>query len=654
MVQSMTLGDTYSSGSHLINSLHLTWNRERLSRGPATNLPSAGSLGINIGPAPGDFPEITVGSDFSVSCDVCAHAFVNRNSSRGRDDVSWVHGRHQIGFGGEYARLQMNFRFATLSTGTYSFDGSFTGDALADYLLGDTVSFSQGSAEAWSGRDNRLGMYVQDSFHASPRLTLLAGFRWEPYFPAFDPKGRGGAHFVPAGFTVGEQSREFLNAPPGMFYPGDNVPGFGVLPKAGTVSDLPDFAPRVGLAWDPTGSGRWSVRASYGILYDLPDLGFLGKNSDSAPWGDLIGVSSPSGGFASPYLSLPGGDPFPLPYSPPADVYFPPAGAYRTMPLHMDTPNSQQWNLSVDRQVGANLLLSASYIGNKSTHRWLNNEMNPAVYIPGTCGASNCSTIANTQARRVLSLDNPTAAALISGIGYADVGGNAEYNALYLSANHRLSEKFSVLANYTWSHCLSEGALNTESGGDNFQNPYNVDADRGNCVNDIRQLFNLSYIAISPHFKGPILEKFLGNWHQTGIMGKHTGNWLTPLDGRDISLTGVGQDRPNLIGIPHLSHPALQEWFNTFAFAEQAAGTYGDASTFSILGPGGFTFDAMLSREFRIRGGQHLEVRFEAFNVLNHPVFGNPETTLTSTSTYGQILSANDPRILQFAMKYVF
>jgi hypothetical protein len=145
----------------------------------------------------------------------------------------------------------------------------------------------------------------------------------------------------------------------------------------------------------------------------------------------------------------------------------------------------------------------------------------------------------------------------------------------------------------------------------------------------------------------------LSNWQQAGIIGAQTGNWLNPLVGQDISLTSLGNDRPNLIANPHLTNPTIKEWFNTAAYTKQAIGTFGNAGSYSIEGPKSFTFDADLSRGFKIREGQTFTVRFEAFNVLNHPVFNNPTVTLTS-SNFGKILAANNPRILQGAMKYVF
>jgi hypothetical protein len=200
---------------------------------------------------------------------------------------------------------------------------------------------------------------------------------------------------------------------------------------------------------------------------------------------------------------------------------------------------------------------------------------------------------------------------------------------------------------------LSEGEQNAEGGSGSIQDPSNIRASRGNCISDVRQIFNLSYIAMSPHFENSLVNKVFSNWQQAGIMGASTGTWLTPLDGQDVSLTNVGNDRPNLVGNSHLSNRTIHEWFNTAAYAKQATGTYGNAGSYSILGPGSFTFDAELSRAFKVRESQSVQLRFEAFNVLNHPVFNNPTTTLTS-SNFGRILTANNPRILQAAVKYVF
>lgn len=667
MVQEVTAGDTYTLSQSMVNSLHGTWTREPLTRGPAAGLPSSSSLGLNIAPSPGNTPALSITGGFSTGCGTCAHAYVNRNQAEVRDDVSWIHGPHQITFGGLYERAQLNEDFATLTTGSYSFSGQFTGLGLADYLLGDTSGFSQGSAQVWDARDNMAALYIEDNFRAGKRLTLMGGLRWHPYFPPYDIYGRA-SYFDQADFAAGAHSAKFQNAPPGVFFPGDRIPQHGTLSAAGTQHRLWDFAPRIGIAWDPTGSGRWSVRTSYGIFYADPEVAFFETYSYIAPFGNQISLVSPSGGFTNPYAGSPGGDPFPLPFPPPSTIPFVAAGEFFTLPLQLHPPNTQQWNLSVQRQLGANLLVTASYLGNKSTHRWLGIQLDPGVYIPGkwtgagSCGSltvapgavgTNCSSTGNTQQRRVLSLINPTAGAFIGNVPYVDDVGNAEYNAFMFLANRRFSGGFSVLANYTWSHCLSEGEQDAEGGGGSIQDPNNIRGSRGNCISDVRQIVNASYVATVPHFENRVVAMLLSNWQQAGIIGAQTGNWLNPLVGQDISLTGIGNDRPNVVGNPNLSNRTTKEWFNTAAYAKQATGTFGNAGSYSIEGPGSFTFDADLSRGFKIRENQTFTVRFEAFNVLNHPVFNSPTVTLTS-SNFGKILAANNPRILQGAVKYVF
>lgn len=669
MAQEVTMGDTYSLTQKMINSLHLTWTRLPLTRGAAPTVPSASTLGLSIGPAPpGNTPSTSVTGGFSTSCGTCAHAYVNRNQTEVRDDISWIHGRHQIAYGGLYERMHLNENFATLNTGSYSFNGSFTGLGLADFLLGDTSSFTQGSAQIWQAAENMYGLYVQDNFRAGKRLTLLGGVRWSPYYPPYDVHNRT-SYFDQAAFVAGQKSSQFVNAPPGVFFPGDTIPGEGAVPAAGMHSHPWDFAPRVGIAWDPTGSGLWSVRASYGLFFADPEMANFEVFSYIAPYGNQVSLVSPSGGWSSPYAAVAGGDPFPRPFPPPSNVSFVPAAEFYTMPLHMHPPNTQQWNLSIQRQVGADLLLTANYVGNKSTHRWIGFQADPAVYIPGTwtgagsCGSltvapgpngTACSSTGNTAARRVLSLINPTAGAGIGTIPFNDDAGNAEYNALFLTANRRFNRHFSVLANYTWSHCLSEGEQDAEGGGGSIQNPNDIPASHANCNSDLRQIFNVSYVARSPHFQTPLMNIFFSNWEEAGLIGAQTGNWLTPVDGVDISLTNNGNDHPNVIGNPVLSNKTTHEWFNTAAYAEQATGTYGTAGSYSIQGPKNFTYDTQLSRTFKIlREGQNLVVRFEAFNALNHPVFNNPTVTFTSSS-FGQILSANNPRILEGSMKYTF
>jgi hypothetical protein len=285
--------------------------------------------------------------------------------------------------------------------------------------------------------------------------------------------------------------------------------------------------------------------------------------------------------------------------------------------------------------------------------------LNPAVYIPGNClvgqyglsASGPCSNQSNTNFRRVQYLASPSKAAAYAAVTPFGDGAIATYNALLLSAQHRLTHNFTVLANYTWSHCLTQNEVALNGGG-SPQDPNNRASEYGNCLSDRRQVFNLTSVVRTPKFSGTWTLRILGNWQESTIFTRATSTHVTPATGFDTSLTGSGT-RPNVVGSPDLSSPTTAKWFNTSAFAPASTGSWGNSGVGVITGPGAWNVDVALSREFRIKERQMVDFRAEAFNLFNHARFGNPDATLSSP-TYGQILSARDPRILQGALKYVF
>jgi hypothetical protein len=646
-VQSIAAGDTYILSSTAVNSLHVTYSRDHVTRGPASGLPTAQSIGLNVAPSAGNFPSITVGSNFTTFCGTCSLAHINSSSYQFADDFSIVKGRHQIEFGVDWIRRLLDFQVSTQENAAYAFSGQFTTNPTVDLLLGLPSSFTQGNLTKQTEQATYFAMYVQDKIRVTSHLSMTVGMRWEPYFPALDVKGRD-THFDMGAFLAGTRSSVFTNAPPGIFFPGDK--GF---PEGGAPTNhhWNDFAPRLGLIWDPLGTGKLTIRSAYGILYDIPGTAPFVWFGFGPPYASTVVLTSPAGGFTNPYAGIPGGNPFPQPSPPPANAVFIPGGTYANLPASIDPTYMQQWNLSVQKQFGQAWLLTASYLGNKSTHRWVSKNINPAVYIPGTCGTGPCSSTANTAARRLLGLLSP-AGSVYGPIAQLDDGADASYEALLLSVDRRLSRNFSVLANYTWGHCISDGDGDADIAG-SYENPNNRSAERGNCASDVRQIFNMSFVAQSPHFSNRLSQRLFGNWELSGILTKRTGFWFSVLTGTDRSLTGIGVDRPNVIGDPNVSNPSLNQWFNASAFQANALGTFGNSGRDNLQGPGALTLDTALIRRFAIREHQALEARAEAFNIMNHPTFNNPRNTLTD-SNIGRILTANDPRIFQFALKYAF
>src|SRR5262249_1302001 len=192
-------------------------------------------------------------------------------------------------------------------------------------------------------------LYIDDKIRFSPRLSLNLGVRWEPYFPSIDIRGRD-AHFELSDFIAGRRSSQFVNAPPGLFFPGDPQMPDGGAP---TSHHLNSFAPRIGIVWDPKGDGRMTIRSAVGMLYDLPGTAPFGRFGFGPPWANTATLNAPPGGLTDPFAGQPGGNPYPQPSPPPKDALFVANANYYNLPFAIQPPYMEQWNLSVQKQVAA-------------------------------------------------------------------------------------------------------------------------------------------------------------------------------------------------------------------------------------------------------------------------------------------------------------
>lgn len=643
--QSVTVGDTYAINAQLLNSFHVTATRLAIGRGTAAGVINPQTIGIPVNVPVPNYIGLSVSGDFTVGGTIPSR-WVS-NTWQLAEDLDWVRGKHHFTAGVDWIHNQLNSTGAINENGVFTFNGQSTGDSMADFLLGDLSDFTQGNPTGVNFRQNYIGLYAQDDVHLSSGLNAHIGLRWEPFLPVTDTLHRGGSFSADA-FTAGTVSNVYVNAPAGLLFYGDKG-----IPKGYVHSSWLDFEPRVGLAWDPLGKGKESIRASYSMGYDTPEIFYEARYGTNAPFGSTIDIPSPSGGLSNPYLSYPGGNPFPLPSPPSRNATFPALGAYVVQPLNLHPTYMQQWNLSYQQTLGDGWLLSGSYIGAKTTHIWIGTEENPAVYIPGTCGSTACSTTANTNQRRKLYLQNPVAGAAYSTIGETDDGANGNYNGLLISVQHRFNKYYSILSNYTWSHCLSSGNFAGDVAGPSYQNPSNRDADYANCSFDVRHNFNFSVLAVMPRLGPNWTRMVFGNWQFAPLMTANSGTYFTPTTGTDQSLTGVGLDRPNVIGNPYVRSKATRIWVTPAAFSPNAIGTFGNAKPFSLAGPHFVDVDAAFGRTFTVKAPLQIDFRSEFFNLLNHTNFINPSANLSSSS-FGQLLSAGDPRILQFSLKVLF
>jgi hypothetical protein len=655
--QSAIAGDTWILNPATVSSFSATFTRSRITRIEPAGVPTMTQLGANVySPIPNYTGQVSASGYFSLGG--IGGYFANNTLSLS-DEINWTKRAHEIGAGVNWVHTQLNGVGPFQQNPKFTFTGSITGNALTDFFVGSPATFLQGNGQIGYDRMNAPSLFIQDDWRAFRSVTLIAGLRWDPFYPQHNIKNTVSI-FEPDQFTAGNVSNVFTSAPPGVFFPGDR----GFPGKSNTFDKPSRFMPRLGMVFDPRGKGREVVRAGYGLFSDMNFTWLMQHVPLNPPWGETITINAPAGGLTNPWQGYAAGDPFPTPVPLPSNFPFPVGGTFVFMPVHVRPTSVQQWSLTVEMQAGENWRFAASYLGNKTTHLWLSHEINPAAYIPGNCAAGQygltkagpCSTLANTSQRRALYLQNPTEGQHFGSISQVDDGANATYNGLLLTVQHRLSRGMSLLANYTWSHCLDNGDQTVGDITNFYQDPNNRRAEWGNCGLDRRSVFNLSAIGQAPLFESRPLRAAASNWQLAAIFTASTGAYLTALTGTDNALRGEAsiQDRPNLVGNPSVSKPAVNAWFNTAAFVKAPAGSYGDVGRSTILGPGAWNLDSSLSRYFPVREGMRFEFRAEAFNTFNHTRLGNPGTTLSSSTTFGKITTALDPRIVQLGGKLVF
>ena len=636
---SLVVGHTFILSSNAVNSFHLSLNKTFNDR----TLPEyfgPGDIGVNVfGLAPGYMGLNVSGNGFSVGSGATNPGYFNSTGYQLADDFDWIRGNHQFSFGVNYIKTDIKTINNRPTNGAYTFNGSNLGLGLADFMLGRMSSFLQGNPALDNDDHDYFGVYFQDNWRVSPNLSLNAGLRWEPYIPLRNTDSFV-QHFEQAWFDQGVRSKVYPQAPIGMLFPGDD----GYPGRATTHGKIANFAPRIGAIWSPQGNDQMSVRASWGIFLDTPHLFFNTRFSNSPPWGAQLTITNPSGGFDNPYLGYPGGNPFPALNTEWKTTPFPAFGVYVNTPYNMSPTALQQWNVSAQRMV-SDWLLAVSYLGNHGSHVWRSIELNPAVYGPG-------ATTGNTNTRRRLYLQDPVEGRFYGTIGQLDDTGRSNYHGMLLSVQRRLQSGWSVLANYTLSRCMTDPAT-TELTGPTTVDPDNPDADYSYCAADRRHVINFSAVARTPDFEDGVKKVLLSGWQFSPIVRWQSGNRSTVTAGTDRSLTGVGGQRAVQILDNPYGDKSPTNYLNRDAFAIPALGTLSDLKPYTILNPSVLQTDFALTRSFRLPDASTIQFRWEVFNVLNHVNFGAPVTALNS-GNFGKILSAGDPRIMQFALKVSF
>jgi hypothetical protein len=691
LASSGAIGDTYVISPTVVNAARLAFNRTAATLHSAhlftlcdagVGQGSQGPSGYWCGGTPGQLAGGTVGS-FAFGTGLGDGDFWNGQDFAFNDDVNWLKGSHQMtmGFSFLQGRVDEFNHFAPGGT-NLSFSGSSTGSPYSDFLLGDLSQLLQGLPNAYSARQNMVGLYFTDTWRINTRLTFNFGIRWEPFLPQSVSNGQI-SNFNMARYLAGTKSTVFANAPPGFYFPGD--PGFPDNSSAN--AQYLHFDPRAGIAWDPKGDGKTSIRASYAFGYAfLPGIAHEDEGG-SNPWGGRVTLVSPVGGLLNPWN---GANPYPYAVTP--NVTFLPGGNYMYTNYNLPATTTYSWNLSAQRQIGTTWVASATYIGSRVQHLYINQPIdyaqNVGNVVASGCAATaiNCTSTANTQARRVLSLQNGVInpnGAFVSVMDTWYPYGTQLYNGGLFSLQKRFSKGVSMSANYTLSHCIGYFQGFNSKPEETATNPYNPLGDRGNCDSDRRNIVNLTAVALAPKFANKAMSMIVSGWQLAGIYKYQSGSPFAVQDGTavDGELSGLNHQRPNLVE-PNNVYTGQTcggcFFINKAAFAAQsiAAGTLGTVGNLgwnSVVTPPYWDLDLALSRDFRMRERYTLQVRADAFNLVNAfvPAFNGtnpavqantaqptslatPAEAALNNAQFGQILNAFPTRKIQFAMKLTF
>ena len=627
--------DTFIFTSHAINVARFSYNRIDAHPAVTSGLKNEdyGILVPNTNPLAQGLASIGVNGFFTLGDS--QQPFVKRVNEvfQFNDDFTWTLAAHGLKFGTDIRREHMVIAFINRPNGDFTFNGVQTGNAAADFLLGLPSQFRRTTTnQAQDGIGWLYSAYAQDEWRASSKLTVNAGLRYEVSIPFVDKNNALNA------FHPGVQSQVFPDAPVGLVYPGD--PG---VPRGTYATDKNNFAPRLGAVYDINGDGRTTIRGAWGIFYDaLAGQGDFFQNGVLAPpFTPLVEVNSPpaSISLSNPLASIAGGP-----------SRFPPGLTIIGWGEDFQTPYAYHFNATLQRQVGSNMGAEIGYVGSRGEHLPIFMEVNPGVYAPG-------QTVAGARIFPAYALVRPTFSVAKS-----------KYDSLQASLRMRPTHGVNFLASYTYGHAKDHvSGLNIGGEprpvlpvtiGDQSTFDQALAYEWGDALFDYRQRLVVSFGAElpTPHRMGAVGTHVLGGWQLNGIVQKQTG---FPLSVTDSTLTiRYLTNRPDATCDPNANAPhTVDQWFDTSCFARRSGPATGDrpgnAGRNTIRGPGFAATDLSLFKNVDFAHAQRIQIRIEAFNLFNQTHFNQPSGVI-GTANFGKITSAQDGRVMQLGIKYLF
>jgi hypothetical protein len=636
-VFNVALSDVWIISSNKLNTFRPFYtlnhyNDPNLQPGPEWS--DLGST-IGIGQTPFTPPEFSVSGFWIMGLGSGGPDNLHQQTFGAEDTFNLTFGNHTVKFGGAYNWNTVHEHGEYLGTGIATFNGSITGNAVADFLEGHAQSFRQNNGAIHSLHLPDPSLFAQDDWRVTHKLTLDLGIRWEEYAPFTGQNNLGT-------FQPNVQSQVFPTAPLGLVSVGDPGVSDGIL-----KTEWKDFAPRVGFAYDVRGNGNLAVRGGFGLFYGSRGSSQV-TNPEQQPFvRDLTINNTPN--LVAPYA--PGSDPFPYVLNLQNPGFVSPL-TISGIPPNAGFPYVYEYNLTVEQQLASNWALRLGYVGSSTRKSYLTFDLNEPTFGPG-------ATTANINSRRPYE----PAGAYTFGSIVEEANGNANYNSLQATLTRSFSHGFSLVASYVWAKSMDISSVEPANITLTLSNQYNLHADWARSDFDVPQRFVASYIWATPQVKrlGFIGHGVLSAWQLNGITTFATGQPFNILSGKDTNVDTINTDRPNLVGNPYLHQSSqsqkIAEEFNTSAFAQVAAGVpYGNISRNFLIGPGFVNTDFSAFKNFFVVHEGVIQFRAELFNVFNNSNLAAPNGTLTSQN-FGKVtalVAGAAPRIAQFALKINF